>query len=144
MRTTITSTDIEASRGFAIAAHFGQRDKNHQPYIEHVARVAHLVKDCSRCETLAWLHDVQEDAEHLRILNHVDEDLRKRILLLTRKPEEDSVIYYQNIRKDFIALRVKLADIIDNTSEERLATLDEKTRTRLSHKYARAIRALTG
>ncbi len=51
--------------------------------------------------------------------------------------------YYELIRFNKTARRVKLADIAENSSEERLALLDEKTAARLRRKYAKAIAALT-
>ena len=51
--------------------------------------------------------------------------------------------YNASIRLNALALRVKLADIADNTDEARLAMLDEVTAARLRQKYAKA-RVLLG
>jgi hypothetical protein len=50
--------------------------------------------------------------------------------------------YYEAIREQSVAVRVKLADIADNADESRLALLDEATAARLRRKYAKALRAL--
>ena len=48
-----------------------------------------------------------------------------------------------HVRQNPLALRVKLADIADNSDESRIALLDDKTAARLRRKYAKALRALT-
>lgn len=53
-------------------------------------------------------------------------------------------MYYACVRTNPLALRVKLADIADNSDEVRLALLDEKTAARLRRKYAKAKKILTG
>lgn len=134
---------VSRAKALAIRAHAGQVDKAGRPYIEHVARVAAAVSDDPVAEAVAWLHDVHEDCMDLAW--HIwkfPSNVRYSSLLLSREwmPFRD---YYSTVRFNPIALRVKLADIADNSSEERLALLDEKTAARLRRKYAKAIKALT-
>jgi (p)ppGpp synthase/HD superfamily hydrolase len=99
-------------------AHKGQLDKQGQPYIDHVARVAGAVEG-EHVKAVAWLHDVVEDG-------HFDyDDLFKfglpfsvtmRVFTLTRRKGEES--YDEYIRRVSLAsastIRVKLADLRDN------------------------------
>src|SRR5690606_35035332 len=62
--------------------------------------------------------------------------------LLTRHKGQSERSYYNDIRDNPVALRVKLADIADNADESRLALLDEETAARLRRKYAKARRML--
>lgn len=137
---------VPRAKALAHRAHAGQVDKAGRPYIEHVARVAAAVSDDPIAEAAAWLHDVIEDC-HPDFSHEVDSDFPYAINLivglLTHDPSVSRAAYYSLIKTNKAALRVKLADIADNSSEERLALLDDKTAARLRRKYAKAIAALT-
>lgn len=133
---------VERAKALAYRAHAGQVDKAYRPYIEHVARVAAAVSDDPDAEAVAWLHDVLEDAPEFEAeIDDFPMFVCYPVNLLTRTyfNGED---YYGRIRRDPVALRVKLADIADNADESRLALLDEKTADRLRRKYAKARKAL--
>lgn len=140
-------SDIVAlARALATLAHAHQVDKAGRPYIEHVARVAAAVADDPATEAVAWLHDVFEDSpEHRAAASAILEayGLVPDLEALTYHRGQPKAVYYAEIRKRPIARRVKLADIADNGSEERLALLDEATSARLRLKYANAMDALT-
>lgn len=134
---------VERAKDLAHRAHAGQVDKAGRPYIEHVARVAAAVADDPEAEAVAWLHDVAEDApefngEVVRFPDYVFFAVTR----LTRVRGLPDDAYYQRIRQNELALRVKLADIADNADESRLALLDEATANRLRRKYAKAREAL--
>lgn len=137
---------VERAKALAYRAHAGQVDKAGRPYIEHVARVAAAVSDDPIAEASAWLHDVIGDC-HPDFSQEVDADfpyvVNLIVGLLTHDPSVSRAEYYSLIRTNKVAIRVKLADIADNSSEERLALLDEKTAARLRRKYAKAIKALS-
>jgi len=138
---------VSRAKALAYRAHAGQVDKAGRPYIEHVARVAAAVSDDPVAEAVAWLHDVLEDCDEsfgMDIRHGFSIGVLKAVYALTRTVGSDSNAYYWRISKNRLALRVKLADIADNSSEERLALLDEKTAARLRRKYAKAIAAFTG
>lgn len=101
--------------------------------------------DCDLAEAVAWLHDVLEDCDESfhEAVFVIGSDVALAVMRLTRSIMIDDAQYYELIRFNKIAQRVKLADIADNSSEERLALLDEKTAARLRRKYAKAIAALT-
>lgn len=135
---------VEQAKEMAYRAHAGQTDKAGQPYINHVARVAADVASCPKvgpeAEAASWLHDVVEDHPEYEgaVNNQMPEPVTWAVRLLNRNNESSEEAYYRHIRENTIALTVKLADIADNTEEERLSALDEATRTRLQAKYALA------
>lgn len=137
---------MAAAEALARAAHAGQLDKAGQPYAAHPQRVAARVADDPIAAAVAWLHDVVEDTDidlgDLRDKGF-PEPVVQAVGLLTRRDEVAADDYYRAIRADPIALRVKLADLADNSDPVRLAALDEPTRARLQAKYAHARAVLT-
>ncbi len=129
-------------------AHRDQVDKSGQPYICHPLRVAWSVgPEDYELKAIAVLHDVLEDSEW------TGEDLEaegipKRIIdavtALTHFPGESRDVYYDRVKANPDALKVKLADISDNMSPVRMEALDAETRSRLESKYAKAWFILTG
>lgn len=136
---------VERAKYLAHRAHAGQVDKAGRPYIEHVARVAAAVSDDPEAEAVAWLHDFIEDCsdefadEFMEFPRHIIDAVADLSRGFLRRGE---AFYYWNIRRNELALRVKLADIADNADEARLAQLDEKTADRLRRKYQNARKAL--
>jgi len=93
----------------------------------------------------AWLHDVLEDTPVTVQELHeagVLPEIIEVVLLLTRTPEVSPDEYYAGIRRNPVALRVKLADIDDNTAPWRLRRLDFEMQLRLAEKYRYARHAL--
>lgn len=137
---------VERAKGIATRAHADQVDKAGHPYIEHCYRVAAAVADDPEAEAVAWLHDVLEDcADEFKneLLSGVPVHIFRAVHALTRWKGQSSRFYYNRVRDNPLALRVKLADIADNADESRLALLDEETSARLRRKYAKAIGCLT-
>jgi (p)ppGpp synthase/HD superfamily hydrolase len=135
---------VAAARAIAYVAHRGQVDKAGAAYIDHPRRVAERLTDPAQVAA-AWLHDVIEDcdvsADDLGAAGIPDEVV-EAVVLLTRTPDVPGQDYYAAIRENPIAGAVKLADIADNTDEQRLARLPEETQARLRSKYAAARQAL--
>ena len=139
-------------------AHFGQVDKLGVDYIEHPRAVAILAEnsvpsaqdyDLSSTLHIKWaalLHDVVEDTPltlgDLSKLG-VPNSLLRTVNELTRKPKMDSQLYYSRILNNKHARVVKIADMMHNCAPDRMALLDEKTRTRLTGKYSKGIEILT-
>lgn len=138
-------TAVTMAKSIASVRHAGQTDKSGQPYIGHVARVAARVADDPDHETVAWLHDVVEDTRmELSDLALVFEPhIVAAVDAITRRAGEDPADYYQRVRDNELACRVKLADIADNSDPARLAILDSVTRERLERKYRRAREAVS-
>ena len=138
------SAYVERAKALAHEAHAGQTDKAGEPYINHVARVAAAVSDDPLAECVAWLHDVLEDCppEYCnRLLFDYPVEIFRLVSALTRWKYRPRT-YYARIRESHVSLRVKLADIADNSDPERLAKLDAETADRLRRKYAKALRIL--
>lgn len=142
----IPHNDLAArAETLARAAHAGQVDKAGAPYAAHPARVAAAVAGDPLAEATAWLHDVVEDTSMtLADLRDVGfpEPVLAAVDALTRRADEERDAYYARVAADPLALRVKRADIADNSGPERLAKLPEATRIRLQDKYAHALAAL--
>lgn len=134
---------VEKAKELAYRAHAGQVDKAGRPYIEHVARVAAAVSDDPEAEAVAWLHDVIED--HPGFAHEVMHGFPHEVSLAAMELDRQtchSDMYYACVKANPLSLRVKLADIADNSDEARLALLDEKTAARLRRKYRKALAAL--
>lgn len=139
-------TDLVArARDLAHRAHAEQVDKVGRPYIEHVTRVAAAVQDDPTAEAVAWLHDVLEDCGARfkgEVMHDYPTNISYAVRILTRCKSVPGSKYYSGIRRDPVALRVKLADIADNSDEARLALLPPNVAARLRRKYAKALQAL--
>lgn len=155
----MSSTIVATARGIAYAAHFGQQDKIGLPYIEHVARVvagagAGVLADgfyegsrsVWEVETVAWLHDVVEDTDlTLRFLELVGmpATVVAAVDAITHRKSEPRDSYYVRVRSNWLAHRVKLADVADNSAPWRLMQVPLKDRERLAAKYRHAHESLT-
>ncbi len=136
------------AESIARAAHAGQTDKAGRPYAEHPARVAARVNDDPYAVAAAWLHDVLEDtpvtAQEL-LAHGIPSRVVTAVQALTRLDGQPTEAYYAAVAADPLALRVKYADLADNSDPKRLATLatqDPATADRLQAKYAEAARQL--
>lgn len=148
---------IEDAKAWATALHSGQADKAGEPYIEHPARVVgHLLRvfpDATDDEIqAAWLHDVMEDCgvSADEMLNRgYSPDVASIVSRLTKPRGISYPGWILSLASDggSSAIRVKIADIMDNADPRRLRRLDEETRHRLVRKYHSALsilrRALT-
>jgi (p)ppGpp synthase/HD superfamily hydrolase len=139
---------IPTAQAIATIAHRGQTDKAGAPYIEHPKRVAALLEQQNSNDIIVaagWLHDVVEDSD-ITLDDLLDAGIPsacvQTVNLLTRRPDVPYDEYYRAISQNGFALRVKVADIRDNTDIRRLAQLDPQMQTRLIAKYATALDAL--
>lgn len=148
--------EVERAAVISLLAHTGQVDKLGEPYFMHPYAVAwNVVMDQLDAQEIsdpvlvatAYLHDVLEDTwltpENLRLLGVSDNVVALVVLLTYDKDRETRDQYYERIKRDPRAVRVKLADIKHNMNEERMAALDPATRERLTTKYTKAMEALT-
>lgn len=127
----------ELAKQIATRAHAGQfRRDGVTPYIVHPEAVAaRVIGDTAKA--VAWLHDVLEDTK----LTVVDleqagfsREITKAVVALTKDDGTDYETYLQGFRRNNLARRVKIADILANLS-------DQPTETQIV-KYVNALRFL--
>ena len=110
----------------ATNAHRGQfRYDGKTPFIEHPKQVAKIFIDGGmgivtyREIVVSWLHDVLEDttikAKDL-LSRGIPYELVNTVEVLTRLDNESYLGYLLRVRKDWLARRVKLADLEHNIS----------------------------
>ena len=149
--------DIAAAMKVSKKAHKAQTDKAGAPYWKHPRRVAELAVDlcfevsiCSLDRPVvacaALLHDVVEDTPVTAkdLFDQGFSALCVATVELLTKPVDASDLsdYYAKIADDYLARTIKLADIADNSNEQRMANLTDENRERLTAKYEKALIAL--
>ncbi|WP_432076078.1 HD domain-containing protein [Streptomyces wuyuanensis] len=141
----LTLDQVEA---IAREAHAHQTDKAGRPYAEHIRAVADGVRERGGTDeqiAAAWLHDAIEDdvlSREWLAAAELPQQVKDLVEAMTRRPGEDPESYARRILATPGARLVKEADLAHNADPERLAALDEPTRTRLSAKYATMRRLL--
>ncbi|WP_426351100.1 GTP pyrophosphokinase [Alloiococcus sp. CFN-8] len=125
-------------------AHKEQIDKSGMPYVYHPYELATQMDDeYSTC--VALLHDVVEDTEiTLEDLENegFPREVIEAIAMMTHDDKVPYMDYIEEIKRDAIARKVKLADLHHNSNIDRLDKLDEKALKRIE-KYHKAIEILT-
>ena len=125
--------------------HVGQTDKNGEPYILHPIRVMLQMKT-EQERIVAVLHDIIEDTEmsanHLLFMGYPDKVV-DAVVAITKLPGEKYLDYLGRVNANPIARKVKIADIKDNLSEDRIKNCcppcGPSVRARLWHKYQKAL-----
>ncbi len=138
---------VERALLVAYTLHKYQKDKSGKPYIYHVMRVADGVNTDYE-KTVALLHDVIEDTHVTEdalmngiIISGFEETIRfsfkivQAVVLLTKEEQEPNIDYYNRLKVNDLSRRVKVADLLDNLTSERMFALDERTQQRLYKKY---------
>jgi len=135
--------DLHHAIRIAVEYHQYQLDKCGEPYVLHPLRVMILQKTNER-RIIAVLHDVVEDTSSTFefLSKYFDEDIVMSVVALTKSKNEDYYDYIERCKKNENAKYVKIGDIADNLSGDRLAKLDSSTRERLEKKYRKAMEIL--
>lgn len=142
----LTLSQVEA---IAREAHREQTDKAGRPYAGHLAAVAEGVRIRGGSEeqmAAAWLHDAVEDGALSRQWLEeaaLPRRVKEMVLAVTKRDGEDLFAYTGRILATPGALLIKESDLAHNADPDRLAVLEQATRTRLTEKYAQ-VRALLG
>jgi len=144
---SLHNSDIDHLRraiAFACFAHNGQVDKVGEPYIWHCLRVGISLLPDVDAAIVGVLHDVLEDtefgAESLRPL--VSEECFEALLELYRETGKAYEDYIRQVALNPLALKVKVADLTDNSRADRLNKLAPEVRNQLRNKYANALNIL--
>ena len=128
---------LEKAIEIALKAHAGQKDKAGEPYILHPLRVMGMM-ETEHERVVAVLHDVLEDSDILYndlYAKGVPINLLDSLDALTKRKAESYSDYIERCAADPIAKAVKLADLFDNLSPDRLCRLPYEMQKRLELKY---------
>ena len=125
----------------AYAAHHGQVDYNGIPYIFHPIHLAEAMEDEISC-CAALLHDVVEDTEVTmeELAQEFPTEVIEVLKLLTHAEGVDYFDYVRAIKKNPIAMKIKLADIAHNSDQSRCvgSGLTKEKLTYWKQKYEKA------
>lgn len=129
---------FEVALRYAVNAHRGQFDKVGNPLILHPIRVAENVTG-SDFKAVAVLHDILEDTETSvsKLRAKFGDKITDAVRALTKIKGDPYRLYLNTVLGNPIASVVKLADMQDNSSPERIQNLPIKLQLRLINKYAR-------
>lgn len=112
-------------------AHAHQQDKAGLPYVHHLERVVRIVAALPGSTALevqaAWLHDIMEDQgvkEASLVAQGAPAEVVEVVRLLSKPAGTEYLPWVRSIVSggNLAAVRVKLADNLDNQSPERPAT----------------------
>lgn len=136
------STDIEAARALATAAHAGQTDKAGLPYITHPERVtARLIP--AEAKVVGWLHDTVEDTSITvqDIADRFGPETAAAVDAISRRDGEAWSDYLDRVAANPVARQVKISDLIDNSNLSRIPRVTMKDVKRQA-RYNKALRKL--
>lgn len=131
-------------------AHEGQTDKIGAPYWWHPARVVNILgpQATEDDKLVALLHDVIEDtditADDLREMGY-GPHVVDAVVLLTRPEGMSYLEWIETLARtgSETAVRVKIADILDNLRPDRVMRLSDELRDKLVPRYRKALEILT-
>lgn len=130
----------------AIEAHKGQFDKAGRDYIGHPLRVMEMGKSEEE-KIVGVLHDVIEDTdwtfEKLAEEGFSDEVIAALRCVTKTSESENYDDFIDRVKKNPLAVAVKINDLTDNMDIRRLPYLSDKDVKRLK-KYLKAYKRLTG
>ena len=126
----------------AMEAHRGQRDKAGAPYILHPLRVMlSMATETEMITAVSVLYDVVEDGgitiDDLRRAGY-SEEILNAIDYLPRRDGEEYDQFIDRVKGNPLAIKVKIADLKDNSDLGRITELKENDYKRLE-KYRRAL-----
>lgn len=138
----MTAERFDKALAIAVEAHATQTDKQGEPYMLHVMRVALAMPVHSDAQIVALLHDVVEDSGVT--LAEIEAagfgyTVVRAVDSITRRDGEPYAAYIQRVALDDVARAVKWADLSDNVSR---ATDDVDPHGTLRRRYGDALAAL--
>jgi len=130
---------LEKAIQIAIEAHQGQTDKAEAPYILHLIRVMNAGQTDNE-KICGILHDLVEDTkwtfEDLK-KEGFSEEIINALECVTKQPNESYSQFIERIKKNPLAVKVKINDLKDNMDITRLTFITEDDTQRLN-KYLKA------
>ncbi len=137
---------LERAIEIATEAHKGQLDKSGKDYIEHPLRVMEMGKTEDE-KIVGVLHDVIEDTdwtfEKLEAEGFSPEVIAALRCVTKITENENYDDFIDRVKKNPLAVAVKINDLTDNMDIRRLPYLSDKDVKRLK-KYLKAYKRLTG
>ncbi len=138
-------SDIERAIGLAVEAHRGQKDRNARPYILHPLTL--MMKMDTEVEMMTGvLHDVVEDTDwtldRLKAEGFPPEVV-EAVDALSKREGESYDDYIERLSRNPLAVKVKVADLVDNMRLTRMNEVTEQDASRLA-RYLRAWKKLKG
>ena len=137
---------LERAIEIATEAHKGQVDKAGNEYIGHPLRVMEMGKTLEE-KIVGVLHDVVEDTdwtfERLEAEGFAPEVIAALRCVTKTSDNENYDDFIERVKKNPLAVAVKINDLTDNMDIRRLPYLSDKDVKRLK-KYLKAYKRLTG
>lgn len=137
---------LERAIEIATEAHSGQYDKAGNAYIGHPLRVMNMGKTEEEM-ILGVLHDVAEDTEWTFEMLEAEGfslEIIEALKCVTKVSENENYEQFiERVKKNPLAVAVKINDLTDNMDIRRLPYLSDKDVKRLK-KYLKAYKRLTG
>ena len=142
----MTMNKLHRAIEIATEAHKGQHDKSGKDYIGHPLRVMEMGKTEDE-KIVGVLHDVVEDSEwtfEMLEAEGFSEEVMAALRCVTKISEKESYDdFIERVKKNPLAVAVKINDLTDNMDIRRLPYLSDKDVKRLK-KYLKAYKRLTG
>ncbi len=142
----MTMNKLQRAIEIATEAHKGQHDKSGKDYIGHPLRVMEMGKTEDE-KIVGVLHDVVEDSEwtfEMLEAEGFSEEVMAALRCVTKISEKESYDdFIERVKKNPLAVAVKINDLTDNMDIRRLPYLSDKDVKRLK-KYLKAYKRLTG
>lgn len=137
--------DLEKAIRIAKLAHKGAKDKYGYPYFKHVERVMNMGTSTEE-KIVGVLHDLVEDTDWT-FKRLEEQGFSKKIInalkCITKKnPHEDYEKFINRVKKNKLAIKVKLHDLTDNMDIKRMNEITLNDLTRLN-KYLKAYKVLS-
>ncbi len=134
---------LEEAIQIAVEAHENQTDKGGSVYILHPLRLM-MQMPTEQLQIVAVLHDVVEDSDYT--FNDLEEkgfsnEIIEALESLTKRENELYEDFILRVKKNKLAVQVKIADLKDNSDLKRIKNPTEKDLER-KEKYKRAIENL--
>ena len=130
----------------ATEAHKGQFDKSGKDYIEHPLRVLEMGRS-EQEKIVGVLHDVVEDPDwtfEMLAAEGFSEEIIAALRFVTKTSENENYDdFIERVKKNPLAVAVKINDLTDNMDIRRLPYLSDKDVKRLK-KYLKAYKKLIG
>ena len=137
---------LERAIQIATEAHKGQLDKAGKDYIGHPLRVMEMGKTAEE-KIVGVLHDVVEDGDwtfEALEAEGFSKEVIDALRCVTKTSENENYDdFIERVKKNPLAVAVKINDLTDNMNIRRLPYLSDKDVKRLK-KYLKAYKKLTG